>query len=285
MTDTPNPSSAAELLREARVRREWSHEQVSVQTRIPAEMVLALEEKRWNVLPGAPYARAFARTLAVAYELDPEQVLAGLRNDMGEKPAVAAPGPAPLPASDPSPDKVANRTPLILAGIIGLALVLVIAATRLAFQSGPGPSRAPTDSLAPDSVESPAAVSDTLHRHPAPPPPPPPPPAPPRRTVSISSTEPSRTAFFLYIHQGIRKVRKKTLEGVDSMEFDPDTGLLVRNLTGRPLRLSGARHDTLGWSFFKVVRKSDSVHIEKLDEDGWNAVADPILKSKHKKAD
>lgn len=279
MTDIPAPLSAAVLLRNARLQRELTPDQVTALTRIPADMVLALEEKRWSALPGSPYARAFARTLAVAYELDPEQVLAGLRLDMGEGPAVTAPA---VGVTVPSPVEVKseNRAPLILAAIIGLALVLVIAASRLIFQASPGTSRSPADSMASDTVAT-EAVKDTVRRVAPPPPPAPPPPA--RRTLSLTSPDTSRTAFVLYIRHGIRKVRKKTLAPTDSMEFDPDTGLYVRNLSGRPLRLTGAlRKDTLAYTFFHVYRKSDSVRLEKIDEDDWNSIADPIIK-KHKK--
>lgn len=279
MTDTPEPLSAAVLLRNARLQRELTPDQVTAQTRIPADMVLALEEKRWSALPGAPYARAFARTLAVAYELDPEQVLAGLRLDMGEGPAVTTPAVGvTVPTSIEV--KTENRAPLILAAIIGLALILVIAATRLIFQASPGTSHSPADSLASDTVVTEVA-KDTTRRKVAPPPPAPPQPV--RRTATLSSPDSLHTGSVLYIRHGIRKIRKKTLAPTDSMEFDPDTGIYVRNLTGRPVRLTGAVHkDTVAYAFFHVYRKSDSVRLEKIDEDDWDAMADPILK-KHKK--
>jgi len=279
MTDSPAPLSAAVLLRTARLQRELTPDQVTALTRIPADMVLALEEKRWSALPGSPYARAFARTLAVAYELDPDQVLAGLRLDMGEGPAVTSPSVGVTVASQVEV-KSENRAPIILAAIIGLALILVIAATRLIFQASPGTSHSPADSMASDTIVT-EVSKDTVKRKVAPVPAAPQQPV--RRTMTLSSPDTSRTAFVLYIRHGIRKVRKKTLAPTDSMEFDPDTGLYVRNLTGRPLRLTGAlRKDSLAYTFFHVYRKSDSVHLEKIDEDNWNSIADPIIK-KHKK--
>lgn len=274
MSETDPLPSASELLREARLGRDLSLEQVSQLTRIPAELILALEERRWDALPGAPYARAFSRTLAVAYELDPDLVLAGLRNDMGLRPAPTDTRAAMELRLGDTSEKSGGRTPVILGGIIGLALLLVIAATRLVFQSGSATPRAPSDSLRGDT-----AISDTLTPPPAPPPAPKPAAPPPRRTATLSIMDTSKTTFVLYIRSGILKVRKKTLGGSDTMEFDPDTSILVRNLSGRPLRLTGAvQRDSLLFPFFRVSRKADSVRVESVREEEWNRMADPIIK-------
>ena len=272
----PNPiPSASELLREARLARDLSPEQVSQQTRIPAELILALEERRWDALPGAPYARAFSRTLAVAYELDPDLVLAGLRNDMGLRPAPADTRAAMELRLGDTSEKSGSRTPIILGAIIGLALLLVIAATRLVFQSGSTALHAPSDSLRGDTTYA----SDTVIPVPA---------APPAtkivepvatRTVTLSLLDTSKTTFVLYIRSGIRKVRKKTMGGSEDLVFDPDTSIMVRNLSGRPLLMTGAAIlDTIRRPYFRVGRKSDSVRLETMTEEEWNHVADPIVK-------
>ena len=253
-----------------------------MQTRIPAEMILAIEERRWNALPGAPYARAFARTLALAYELDPDQIVAGLRADLGERPV--QPVPVTESVNAPIDEKDRNKTPFLFVAVIGVALVLVIVATRFLSHSPASTAKSPTDSLGGDSVATaPPPVRDTA---PKPPPPPPPPPPPARRTISVTSADSlEKPVFFLYVRKGIPKVRKKTLEGRDSLEFDPDTGTYVRNLTGRSLRLSGAtQRDSLDWPFFLVVRKSDSVKVVKIRESDWDEVAGPILKLYRKKS-
>lgn len=275
MSETNPLPSASELLRDARLSRDLSLEQVSQQTRIPADLILALEERRWEALPGAPYARAFSRTLAVAYELDPDLVLAGLRNDMGLRPAPTDTRAAMELRLGDTSEKTGNRTPVILGGIIGLALLLVIAATRLVFQSGSAAPRAPSDSLHGDTAIS----SDTAAQVPAPVPPPKAVVVPARRTATLSLMDTSKTTFILYIRSGIQKVRKKTLGGVDTLEFDPDTSIVVRNLSSRPLRLTGAAsRDSILLPFFRVTRKADSVRIESVHEEEWNRLADPIIK-------
>ena len=279
MSETDPLPSASELLRTARLARELSLEQVSQHTRIPADLILALEERRWEALPGAPYARAFSRTLALAYELDPDLVLAGLRNDMGLRP-LASDSRAAMELRLGAPETPNGTTPLSLAGLSGLALVLVIAAMHLV--QGPGISRISSDALRRDTVEeSDTVVPETTKAVPRPAPKAE---LPPRRTATISLTDTSRTAFVLYIRPGIRRVRKKTLSAVDSLEFDPDTAMLVRNLSGRPLRLTGAvRRDSLSLPYFRIARRSDSVHIDGLREEDWSRLADPIVKSNQKK--
>ncbi|HXP89582.1 MAG TPA: helix-turn-helix domain-containing protein [Fibrobacteria bacterium] len=280
MSETDPLPSASELLRTARLARELSLEQVSQHTRIPADLILALEERRWEALPGAPYARAFSRTLALAYELDPDLVLAGLRIDMGLRP-VPSDSRAAMELRLGPPEKPSGKTPLILAGIIGLALLLVIAAMHLV--QGPGISRNPSDASRRDTVEETDTVIPDTTKAPVPRAAPKVE-LPPRRTTTISLTDTSRTAFVLYIRPGIRRVRKKTLSAVDSLEFDPDTAILVRNLSGKPLRLTGSvRRDSLSLPFFRIARRSDSVHIDALREEDWSRWADPIVKANQKK--
>lgn len=282
MSESTNVPSASRLLSEAREAKELTLDQVSLQTRIPRDLIQALEEKNWSALPGAPYARAFCKTLAQAYELDPDLVLEGLRHDMGGAPA--APKAAPKVAGEidiaPSKDDAeSNRTPLLLAGILALALVLVIAATRLNF-GGIDSVQPPVDSTAID----PASESDSLGLDslattslapvavPA---------APPRRTATIKLADTGRSAFILYMRQGITRIRKKNLVPSDTLEFDPDTAILVRNLSKQRLRISGAIvRDSVDHTYFRVVRRDDTVRLESLSEAAWNEKAQPILDRK-----
>lgn len=283
MSESTNVPSASRLLSEAREAKELTLDQVSLQTRIPRDLIQALEEKNWSALPGAPYARAFCKTLAQAYELDPDLVLEGLRHDMGT--ASAAPKAATKVASeiDIAPSKEdadSNRTPLLLAGILALALVLVIAATRLNFGGVDG-ARPAVDSTAidpmseSDSLGLDSAASASLAPVPAAPE------AAPRRTATIKLADTARSAFILYMRQGITRIRKKNLLPSDTLEFDPDTAILVRNLSKQRLRISGAiLRDSVDFTYFRVVRRDDSVRLESLSESAWNEKAQPILDRK-----
>lgn len=278
-------SSAAEMLKNARLERDWTLEQVSLQTKIPKEMIAALEERHLAALPGAPYARAFCQTLAKAYELDPDAVLVGLRVDMGLGPIQHRPGKSQLElhVDTPSEEKARNRTPLIIAFILALSLLIVIAATRLVFQGGSG-LRTPEDSLRSQSPAIDTVGADTMR-----PIRPVPPPAPATsvastRTVSIANPDTSGSVFLLYIRQGVNKVRRKTLTRTDSLDFDPDTAIMIRNLSHRNLRIGGAlRRDTVLETCFRILRKSDSVRFVKVEESEWDKTSDGIKRlKKHK---
>lgn len=287
--------SAAQMLRQARLDREWTLEQVCGQTRIPKEQIQALEECNWAALPGAPYARAFCKTLAQAYELDSEAVLAGLRNDMGLAPSTEGkPGKSQLPigVETPSEEVARSRTPLIMAGLLLLALLLVLAATRIG--SMESIFRAPTDTLHPrtDSVADTLPSDTAASSHdakavlvPA---------AVPAQTaptlsspiVQLSAVDTDKAVFVLYVRQGINKVRKKTLGLGDTLSFDPDTAIYIHSISHRPLRLRGAIHrDSIETSCFRVDRKSDTVRFSPIAEEEWQKMADAIKRLKRKSTD
>ncbi|MEN9308386.1 MAG: hypothetical protein RL173_2318 [Fibrobacterota bacterium] len=284
MSDQTNlPPSAAALLLQARLAKELTLDQVSLQTRIPRDLIQALEDKNWNALPGAPYARAFCKTLAQAYELDPELVLTGLRNDMGMPVAKAPTHTQPVEIKVPSSKEEAatTKTPLILAAILAVALILVLAATRLAFKPASTELASPIDSLRSDSLEADMSF-DSLSAPTAMAPAAPPGPAP--KTATIKLVDTARPAFILYMRNGVYRIRKKSLTALDTLEFDPDTGMLVRNLSKQPLKLTGAiQRDSISTTYFKVVRKSDTVRFEPISESTWEDKANSIMERKKAK--
>lgn len=279
---TPLPPSASELLLQARTAKELTLDQVSLQTRIPRELIQALEEKNWNLLPGAPYARAFCKTLAHAYDLDEELVLTGLRNDMGlGGPLATATHPrstVEIRVSSSKEESRANRTPMILAAILALALMIVLAATRLAFKPM---ENTPADSLYSDSMVTDTSGFDSMQT-----------PGlaaaamldadrPDRRTATLKLADTSHPTFILYMRQGASRIRKKNLSATDTLEFNPDTTIYVRNLSRQKLNLSGAiQQDSLVVSFFRVFRRNDSAKFEPISEEYWNEKAKPILERK-----
>lgn len=258
-------SEVAALLRDGRVGLALEIDQVSTLTRIPRDRILAIEEGRFSDLPGAPYARAFVRTLSQAYGIDAETALAALRRDLG---LPGDPPPAPRPLAEDSGESAARpasgggKGPAILVGLLAVALLAVLGFTRI--QNAP---RTPAvDSLAmgsPDDFRDTAPVTgapepDTAEDTAATPP----------RTVSLSLSDSGTTAFVLYIRGA--KVRKRIFAGRDSLVLDPDTSGLFRNLSGKSLRLSGAiSRDTLGDRYFRLARTGDSVLLETVDENTW----------------
>lgn len=278
----PSDSEAAVLLREGRLAMELELDAACLATRIPAEQIKALEEGRYADLPGPAYARAFARTLAQAYGIDSELVVAAVRRDLGEKPdesaAKRAAPPAattrirtaPVPPENPGGAKGKSRGPLLLVVVLGLALLALIGLTRLqADPSVPEPFPAAADStvdslgtsptdLAPNDTAAPAAS------------------APPSRFVTFSVRDTSLSAFLLYIRGG--RVRKATLHGLDTLVLHPDTSALFRNLSTYSLRLTGAvRADSLDQPYFRLERRGDSVRVVVSSEEAWKVAYDQIM--------
>jgi cytoskeletal protein RodZ len=74
-------------LREAREQQGLSLEQAEETTRIRRVFLEALEEERFDVLPGDVYARGFIRNYAQFLGLDPQELLASFRAARGKAPA------------------------------------------------------------------------------------------------------------------------------------------------------------------------------------------------------
>lgn len=68
-------SGIGATLREERLRRGLELEQVEAETRIRAKYLRALEDERFEVLPGDAYARAFLRDYAEELGLDAQQLV------------------------------------------------------------------------------------------------------------------------------------------------------------------------------------------------------------------
>jgi len=62
-------------LREARVRRNLTLQQVEEHTKIRVKYVQAMENEEFDVMPGATYVKGFLRTYATYLTLDPEVIL------------------------------------------------------------------------------------------------------------------------------------------------------------------------------------------------------------------
>jgi cytoskeleton protein RodZ len=109
-------------LREARIRRGVELAQVEAKTHIRTRYLTALEDERFDLLPGAAYARGFLRTYADYLELDAELFV-------DEYNARFAPPEEPLPELTPrrriDPQRLAARR--TIGALLAVALVAVLA--------------------------------------------------------------------------------------------------------------------------------------------------------------
>jgi cytoskeletal protein RodZ len=105
--------SIGAYLRRERELRHVSLEELVQITRVPLKMLKAIEEDRFDELPGEVFARGFLRSYARALGLDCEEVLARFAD--GRK--VDQPVPAPMLASVQTPERGRR---------FGIAIALVI---------------------------------------------------------------------------------------------------------------------------------------------------------------
>jgi len=94
-------ASIGTTLREERIRLGLGIDQVEADTKIRAKYLMALEDERFEALPGTAYARAFLRDYAEQLGLDPQELVNRLNQVVGvEDDVVLAPrrvaGPAPI---------------------------------------------------------------------------------------------------------------------------------------------------------------------------------------------
>jgi len=103
--------TAGELLREKRLLKELTLEEIAVKIKIKPEYLRALEESNFRALPTASSAKGFLKNYATALRLNPETVLAMFRRDFEEGDAGEV-----IPRGLLSP--VASRPRLISANLI-----------------------------------------------------------------------------------------------------------------------------------------------------------------------
>jgi cytoskeletal protein RodZ len=125
VTVTPVTSGLGSELREARVQRGLTLEQVTYETRIRTRYLEALEDERFDDLPGEAYAKGFLRTYADFLELDGTQMLARYR---ARFPRRSEPPVAPRPQPPYEPKR------LVTAALAAAALLLLAVGGLAAWQ-------------------------------------------------------------------------------------------------------------------------------------------------------
>ncbi|MCB9566296.1 MAG: helix-turn-helix domain-containing protein [Myxococcales bacterium] len=69
------PPSPGRFIRDQRLRRGMTLDEVAAATKIPRSSLEALEDERWSALPGPVFVKGFLRCYAKALELDEQIVL------------------------------------------------------------------------------------------------------------------------------------------------------------------------------------------------------------------
>jgi transcriptional regulator with XRE-family HTH domain len=129
-----------ERLRDARRDLGLDLEEITARTKIRARYLIAMEEERWEALPGAAYVRSFLHTYAEVLGLDADALLDEYRSvePARDRPGVEAPPPAsiaptpigPMPSDEP---RARGRRPggrwapiagAVVAGVLAIVAVI-----------------------------------------------------------------------------------------------------------------------------------------------------------------
>jgi hypothetical protein len=160
-------------LREERVRRGLEIDEVEAETRIRAKYLLALEDERFDVLPGDVYARAFLRDYAEELGLDAQELVDEL-NEL-RAPPLDAPL-TPQPSVDPITSPWEGRRKALGLAITAVVAVVVAVAAGLALvgaingdnsAGGAGGGSTPPSSTTPPPSTHPASTSGATSQPPS----------------------------------------------------------------------------------------------------------------------
>ena len=78
-------ASVGEMLRDQRLRRGLRFEQIAAQTKIGVDILSALEEEKFEHLPGGAYRRSFLRQYAQALGLNEDEVITTFKQQFAEE--------------------------------------------------------------------------------------------------------------------------------------------------------------------------------------------------------
>lgn len=148
-------------LRRARTARKLSLSDIAARTKINQKILRAIEENRFDCVPGGLFTRGYLRAYAREVHLDPEEIVEQYRAEFGP-PIVEPPPPHETPhhidvdwltATDGTPDSRRGA---------GLAIVLLIGAAYFGF------ARSITSSSTADSSPTPTDVAEAAAPAPVP---------------------------------------------------------------------------------------------------------------------
>lgn len=247
--------SIGDALRRERLRRGLKLEQVSTHTKIALHHLQAMEENRFDRLPGGLFTRSFLRQYTHVLDLNEDEIIASLKQQF--EPPI--PPPEPLPRSRPSRLPHLPHLPTLAWLVIvmlacGGIYTLWEEVQRSSFEAGTAVVRPHARGGRP-LLESPAASESAepqRESHPIED-------GPPVHSVSqlgygspvvplhvvFAATEP----VWLSIRSDGIQAYSGTIEGLQSREFDASTKMLVLvgnaggltiSVNGKPVALAGA---------------------------------------------
>lgn len=171
MEDAPLQNGEFKLLRtgdrlcEARKAAGMSLEDVAGKTRVPMRHLEAIEANRFGDLPGRTYVIGFAKAYAEAVDLEPEELIAGLREEMADAGLERVSSNETTQFSPEDPAKVPSAKMAWMIAAAGIALLVggytvwrTVYFPSVATQSETATAQNPSDSSASASQDRAPAV-------------------------------------------------------------------------------------------------------------------------------
>ncbi|HET7440900.1 MAG TPA: RodZ domain-containing protein [Terriglobales bacterium] len=162
--EKPRISSFGERLRREREKRDISLDDVSVSTKISIRMLRALEEEKFDQLPGGIFNKGFVRAYARHLGIDEEQAV----DDYLEAAGISAPPvpPEPVIESPPPPPKHQKESRNFEVPWGTLAILLLVAALGISLWSyrtrEANTGSAETPAAAPAQPPTPAPLAHSI---------------------------------------------------------------------------------------------------------------------------
>lgn len=118
-------------LKEARLARGYSLDDLQEVTKIQKRYLIGIEEGNYSIMPGAFYVRAFIKQYAEAVGLDADQILTEYRKDVPEvqKEEVAqsfSQSPSRRKMAASSNNKMMEAMPKIIVGLFAVVIIVIV---------------------------------------------------------------------------------------------------------------------------------------------------------------
>jgi cytoskeleton protein RodZ len=249
--EVPQEEGVGAILARERAAHGLTLEDVAQQLKFGARQLEALEQDRFDLLPGGTFARGMVRSYAKLLKLDAEALLTRMEGRL----EVPDPGRIADRFSQPVPFADASRRSNIVYGILSLLILAAVAAVLIEWKqeratparptaASPVPAQ-PAKPRAPDTAVAPPAAPTTS----APPPAAPTPSAPPVAVAAQPSALPAATQTTPPAPAQSAKAVVKTQNPVPAaavpssgpdarrivMRFDEESWVEVRDAAGRTL--------------------------------------------------
>lgn len=156
------PREVGVLLARARMEQGRSVAEMAQQLKLLPRQITALEEGRFDELPGPVFVRGFVRNYARALGLDPEPLLASLE----VKPSAEAVKLAPASNAE-GEIRIRRSRPwrIVLRYVLPLFVLLLLVTVYFDWFRMPSPTRQETAVLLPPAVEAQDTTTDVLGSH------------------------------------------------------------------------------------------------------------------------